>query len=129
MQLVKGSYIVHLPDGRVIPLTFNTWVFRNYANSKGQTLDEFHNRLNGGNFSTDDVIDLMLWGSKYAHAKTNSGAHFPFTDMDACEWFDALGGMTGEKAMQLMLVIVGTMANKDPSDIQDKVSQQKKSEE
>ena len=129
MQLVKGAYTIHHPDGRVIPLTFNTWVFRNYANSKGLTLDQFVQMFAGQVISTDDVIDLMLWGSKYAHAKANHGSAFPFTDIDSAEWFDALGGMTGEKVKDLLAVIAGTLFNREPAELADKIKHTEKKSE
>lgn len=131
MQLQKGVYYVTLKDGKVIPLQFTTWVFRKFANSKGQTLDEMVTNFGTGLISFDDILDLMLIGAEYAYLKTNVGKAFPYTAMDVSDWFDELGGVTSEKAKDLAAVIIGSLANTDPSEVKKRLqpaTEEKKSE-
>jgi len=112
---MKGRFFIDTPAGRV-ELAFNTWVFKKFAQSKGFSVDALFEYLSTGLFKSEDAIELMLIASEYVAMEAKQP--FTYTEVDACGWFDLLGGVAGEKNKQLILFIFSTLIDKDPTEVQ-----------
>lgn len=129
----KGLYTIERQSGANIDIAFTTWVFKTFAQSKNLSVDQLIDYIQGKGkngqsgglyFSIEDLLSLMLIGAKYSCVKR--GENFSYTDIDACEWLDELGGINGGKVKEMMIVIVATLFDHDPTDIAKLVSVEEK---
>lgn len=96
--LPRKEFEFILDSGNVVKGKFGTWAAKRFCDKKQisivQFIEKFHpEKIEEITF--DDVTLLILCSVEYSHRKENKGP-FPYTDIDACEWVEGLGGFGGE---------------------------------
>lgn len=103
MKNQTGSYTIELSDGKKIPLRFCTWSLRRFCELNGNlTLKELQEVLNEG-LSITRLTSLLLCAAEYVCVKEKR--EFTYTDFDAAEWIDELGGIAGKGFGDMLLAI------------------------
>lgn len=103
MNKKPASYTIKLSDGNSIPLCFCTWSLRRFCELNGNlTLKEFQEALTEG-LSITKLTSLLLCAAEYAFVKEKK--EFIYTDMDAADWIDELGGIAGKEFGDMLLAI------------------------
>lgn len=125
----KGNYTITLSDGKTIPIRFTTWVFRKFSESKGLSVDQLFDYITGGLLKTEDMISMMLIGAEYVALSDKQ--EFAYTDFDACNWLDDMGGLTGKQLEEMIYVFLGALVNKEVTEVKSmvEVEQQKRADE
>lgn len=92
--LPRKVFEIKLSDGSVIKGQFSTWALRRFCDKNGNE-DVGKNLQTVGGF-----LDYLLFSVEYVSRKEK--APFSFTDVNASEWVDELGGLSSELALKLM---------------------------
>lgn len=120
----RGYYTIKLGDGKKIPLRFCTWTFKRYCELNGNlSLMELQTALNGMTLS--GFVSLLLCASEYMCVKDNKD--FNYTDMDASDWIDDMGGITGAGFTEMLKVITATFADGSANGQEKKIPAEQKS--
>lgn len=82
------------------------------------TLMEFQDALSN-NMTLSMFVSLMLCASEYIHVKDKK--EFTFTDIDAADWIDDIGGIGGKGVTDMMKVIVDTFTDKGSNGQEKKI--------
>lgn len=134
MSVIKAEYNFTLENGTEIKLRFATWVFREFSQAKGFSVDELLNYLAGTNeegqrrkFKTEDLISIMFFAAKYV--VIIEGGTFTYTDLDVCNWVDELGGITSPKVTELVLVMISGLIQQDSSKVSVEATDKKEDQE
>lgn len=89
-----------LDSGLVIKGQLSTWATKRYCDLCGYTsLSQLSDSLNRDS-SFNDVTNFLLACVEYVMKK--SGEKFSYTDLQACDWIDEMGGPNGEGFKKLM---------------------------
>lgn len=88
--LPRKEFEIELTDGTVIKGQFGTWALKRFCDKLNLTLTEAQEKLQG----LSGFIDYILCAVEYTARKEK--APFSYTDMDAADWIDQLGGITSE---------------------------------
>lgn len=97
--LPRKEFEILLASGEVIAGKYSLWSVKRFADKKGFTLMKLQEYMDKENMTLDDVCEILLCAIEYVCRKKN--VPFTFTDIDACEWIEELGGMLGEKYLAL----------------------------
>jgi hypothetical protein len=99
-------YTIHLKD-KSIPIHWGLWAQREYCRRNGINGPlEYAAVLSDENKILDAIPDLILLAAEYAAKK--QGQPFTYTEIDACEWIDEMGGYSAEsKVYDVFRYIVG----------------------
>lgn len=110
----RGCYTIELSDGRKIPLRFCTWTFARFCEVNGNlTFSDMQKKLAlDGGMTPNEVISIILCAAEYQFVRDKKP--FPFEHIDASDWLDEMGGMTGKKVIEMAGVI--SLAFADGSD-------------
>lgn len=119
------DYTIQLPQGKQIPLLFNTWTYKKFTLGLGIELEDFIARLNPDeNGNRKPLIKFSEYPQFFLCAAESfckyNNQPFTHSDLDSCVWMDTLGGYTSEKLVELTLIAVGRLANTDPSNLEAK---------
>jgi hypothetical protein len=89
------DFTIKLANGTSIQLLFNTWAIKHFCLSHNLEVEDMY-----GNFKAKELDSLML----VAHESYCKYSNIPFTatELDSCEWADALGGYNGAKMKDLI---------------------------
>lgn len=112
----KGLYTLKLSDGSTIEIAFTTWVFKKFAQSKSLSVDGLLDYISKNLLKTEDMLALMLYGAEFMALKNNKP--FEYTDFHACGWLDDMGGLTSTKLKEMTVVMLASLVDKDPTDVQ-----------
>lgn len=118
------TYTIQTTDGKDIPLFFGTWSVCRFCQLNGNLSFSAMQSLMA-DLSYSHIISLILCGAEY-HARKNN-IDFTYTEMDAAEWIDALGGMMGDKMKELLRTI-GKSINPNYQGVEVVNGSEKKSE-
>jgi len=92
-----------------------TWSTKRLCDKKGWSILEFMVRFSDTEKLTlDDMCQLLLCAVEYKWRKDKKGS-FPYTDIDACEWLEEMGGFGSEDWNKLL--------NHFASDLEEKKNQ------
>lgn len=118
----RGCYTIKLSDKTEVQLRFCTWTFARFCEVNGDlTIEQLQAHLSTG-MTLKQFVSLMLCASEYVCLKEKKEFHF--TDIDAADWIDEMGGLNSEGFMAMVNVIVGSFADGQAQ----QNGQQKKSE-
>lgn len=99
----RGHFTINLGDGTKIPLRFCTWTFKRFCEINGNmTLTQLQEALMNG-MTLNRLISLLLCAAEYMSLKNKQD--FSYTDIDASDWVDEMGGVTGRAFVAMMTVI------------------------
>ena len=87
---------ITLNDGTLIKGQFGTWAMKRYCDKNKLSLGEAGTALT----ALGGLIDFMLCAVEYKARQ--AGTAFSYTDINACQWIDEMGGMSGENFTSLM---------------------------
>lgn len=106
MQKGRGTYVLKREDGSEVELLFRTWTFQRFCELNGNISYQQMIELLTGSIGIKQMADLLLCAAEYSYLKDKKP--FPYTNIDACEWIDDLGGVSG--AAFLSVIQVATTA-------------------
>lgn len=100
----RGYYTINLGNGKKIPLRFCTWTFKRFCEINGNlTLSQLQDALSSG-MTLSGFVSLLLCAAEYVCVK--EGKDFGYTDMEASDWIDEMGGIAGSGFVAMLAVIV-----------------------
>ena len=100
------EFEITLNDGTVIKGQFGTWCLKRFCDRQKVTLSQFA-AMKADDYSFSHIVDMIL--SAVEHTARKLKQPFGYTDIDACDWIDQMGG-----AMSPLLV---TLFNHQVSEI------------
>lgn len=121
----RGYYTINLGDGKQIPLRFCTWTFKRFCEVNGNmTLSQLQDALSSG-MTLSGFISLLLCASEYVCVKDKKD--FAFSDMDAADWIDEMGGIAGSGFVAMLKVIVESFTDSGSNGQEKKIQAKAKS--
>jgi hypothetical protein len=96
------EYKLKLKSGE-IPLYFGTWSLSRFCELSGNLSFSQMQELFTGDLSYKHIISLFLCGSEH-YARKNKKP-FEYTDVDASDWIDEIGGITGIQFSEVMALV------------------------
>jgi hypothetical protein len=121
----RGYYTINLGDGKQIPLRFCTWTFKRFCEVNGNmTLTQLQDALSSG-MTLSGFVSLLLCAAEYTCLKDKKD--FTYTDMDAADWIDEMGGVAGEGFVAMLKVIVETFTDGSTNGQEKKIPVSQKS--
>lgn len=118
---MRGHYELILSNGEKIPLRFCTWSLKRFCKLQGIGPSEIGDVLSGNN-TLEAISNLLIAAAEYPLYK--EGITPSFTDIDACDWVDDMGGISGEKFQKVLQALTDSMN----SGIEDTPSKKGKSD-
>lgn len=105
----RGYYTINLGDGKQIPLRFCTWTFKRFCEINGNmTLAQLQDALSSG-MTLSGFVSLLLCAAEYVCVKDKK--EFTYTDMEASDWIDEMGGIAGTGFLEMMTVIIASFTD------------------
>lgn len=121
----RGHYTIKLGDGTKIPLRFCTWTFKRFCEINGNmTLSQLQDALSTG-MTLSGFISLLLCAAEYVSIKEKK--EFDYTEMDAADWIDEMGGIAGSGFVAMLSVIVGSFTDSGANGQEKKIQEKAKS--
>ena len=105
---MRGHYELKLSSGEKVQLQFCTWSLKRFCKLQGIGPSEIGDALNGVD-SLDAITNLLTAAAEYPLYK--QGITPSFTDMDACDWIDDLGGIAGVKFQEVMAALTESLSS------------------
>lgn len=102
-------------NGTVIKGQFNTWALKRFCDKNKLTLGQLQSKK-PEDYTMNDIIELILCAVESKARKTETP--FSYSDVEACEWIDELGGIYSEKLVAVF--------NHQASEIEVKSEDEKK---
>lgn len=100
----RGYYTINLGDGTQIHLRFCTWTFKRFCEINGNmTLSQLQDALSSG-MTLSGFVSLLLCAAEYMCVKEKK--EFSYTDMEASDWIDEMGGIAGSGFVAMLKVII-----------------------
>lgn len=100
----RGYYTINLGNAKKVPLRFCTWSFKRFCELNGNlTLTQLQDALSSG-MTLTGFVSLMLCAAEYVCVKEKK--EFSYTDMEASDWIDEMGGIAGSGFLAMLSVIV-----------------------
>jgi hypothetical protein len=97
---MRGYYSIDY-NGEKVEFFFKTWTLSRFCEKNGNMpLVDFFNLLGSNGLTLPQISDLLLCAVEYGFVKNKT--QFPYTDFDACEWIDGLGGIGGTAFTELL---------------------------
>jgi hypothetical protein len=105
---MRGHYELELSSGEKIQLRFCTWSLKRFCQLQKIGPTEIGDALNGPD-SLDAISNLLRAAAEYPLYK--EGITPKFTDLDACDWIDDLGGISGKKFQDIMAALTESLSS------------------
>lgn len=103
MKQQLGSYTIELSNGNKIPVRFCTWSLKRFCELNGNlSLKELQDALGEG-ITLERFISLILCAAEYVCVKEKKD--FIYTEMDASDWIDEMGGISGKGVRDMLLAV------------------------
>lgn len=100
--LPRKEFEFILDSGEVIKGKYGTWAAKRFCDKKQLSIVDYIERFaDSSKLSFDDICLLLLCSVEYIHRK-NVGGAFKYTDIDACEWLEGIGGIGSEQFVSLL---------------------------
>lgn len=100
----RGFYTISLGNDKKVQLRFCTWTFKRFCEINGNmTLSQLQDALSSG-MTLSGFVSLLLCAAEYICVKEKKD--FVYTDMDASDWIDEMGGIAGSGFISMLAVIV-----------------------
>lgn len=113
-MIYSPDYTIQLPEGGEVHLLFNTWAIKKYCEKQGIEMEELLTRL-----KVKELPDLMLSAAE-SYARYNK-QEFKATDLDACEWMDAMGGFNGPKLAEIVKTFLRRVSGLTEAEYEERV--------
>ena len=100
--LPSKCFEITLESKDVIKGKFSLWAIKRYCDRKELSMSDFAEKFSAegiAKLSFDDVTLLILTSVEYQSRKDKKG--FAFSDIDACEWIEEIGGYGSENFNKL----------------------------
>jgi hypothetical protein len=98
--LPRKEFTITLEDKTVIHGQFGLWAVKRFCDKLKLSLSQLQGRMSLDKITFDDTCQVLLCAVEYKSRKEKKP--FTYTDIDACEWIEALGGLESENYMALM---------------------------
>lgn len=118
------EYTLQLKDGKQLPLYFGTWSLSRFCELNGNLSFTQMQELFSNDISFKHIISLFLCGAQHYAVKNKQP--FDYTDVDASDWIDEIGGASSDTFREVMTVI-GQAINPQYQGIEVKKGNEKKS--
>lgn len=94
--LPRKEFEITLNSGDTIKGKYGTWAAKRFCDKQNLSIVQFIEKFGEvSKLSFNDIVLLILCSVEYAWRKENRGA-FVYSDVDACEWVEELGGFGSE---------------------------------
>ena len=91
-------------ESQTITLIFRTWAFKRFCDlNDNMSFSAMLELLREDDVNFNKLLQLILCAAEYGCKKENR--EFTYTDEDACEWIDTLGGVNGKRFLSMVPVI------------------------
>jgi hypothetical protein len=97
------EYLLELKNGQKVPLYFGTWSLSRFCELNGNLSFSQMQDVFSKDISFRHIISLFLCGAEH-YARKNKQP-FDYTDVDASDWIDDIGGATSTKFSEVMSMI------------------------
>lgn len=105
----RGYTVLKREDGTEVELLFRTWTFKRFCELNGDiTYQQMIEVLTAG-IGIKHMAQLLLCASEYYHIKNKKP--FAYTDFDACEWIDELGGLNAAAFVDVIGVMTAALVD------------------
>lgn len=112
----RGYYTINLGSGKKVPVRFCTWSFKRFCELNGNlTISQLEKELSHG-MTLTSFVSLLLCAAEYVCIKEKK--EFSYSDMDASDWIDEMGGIAGGAFMVMLAVMVDSFS--DSGSVPDK---------
>lgn len=112
MLTERGYYQIILSDNTIVPVRFSTWTLKRFCELRNNlTLNQLFDVLGGGGATLNDFVLLILCAAECAALEKK--VPFTYTEFDACNWIDDMGGMASAKFKEMVAVIVASMQGEE----------------
>jgi hypothetical protein len=105
---MRGHYELKLTSGDRIQLQFCTWSLKRFCKLQGIGPSEIGDALSGDN-SLEAITNLLISAAEYPLYK--QGITPNYTDIDACDWIDDMGGIGGSKFQEVILSLTESLSS------------------
>jgi hypothetical protein len=120
----RGYYTIKLGNGKQIPLRFCTWTFKRFCEINGNmTLTQLQDALSSG-MTLSGFVSLLLCAAEYLCIKEKQD--FTYTEMDASDWIDEMGGIASNGFVSMLSVIVASFTDSGSNGQEKKIPEKKK---
>lgn len=120
----RGFYSIELSDGTKVPLRFCTWTLKRFSESNNNmSLSALGGALKEG-LGLGAMASLLLCAAEYVCLKEKR--EFAYTDMDACDWIDEMGGVSGQGFLAMVNVIVESFTDNSSNGQEKKIPEMAK---
>lgn len=108
MLTERGYYQIVLSDNTIIPIRFSTWTLKRFCELRNNlTLSDLFDVLGASGGTLNDFVLLVLCAAECAAKEKKQ--EFNYTDFDACNWIDEMGGLAGDKFIEMTNVLKTSM--------------------
>lgn len=122
----RGYYTIILGDGTKIPLRFCTWSFKRFCEiNDNMSLSQLQESLSKNGMTISSFVSLLLCAAEYVCVKEKK--EFPYTDIDASDWIDEMGGIVSAEFLALLKLILETFYDGSANDKEKKIPVKQKS--
>lgn len=97
------EYQLELSGGGKIPLYFGTWSLARFCELNGNLSFSQMQETFSQDISYKHIISLVLCGAEHYCRKHKQP--FDYSDIDAADWIDGIGGLSSQKAFELLKAI------------------------
>lgn len=97
--LPRKEFEILLKSGVKITGKYGFWPVKRFTDKKGIKLSQLREYLSPANITIDDMCEIILCAIEYLARKEKR--EFKYTDMDACEWIEEMGGLDSEMYQNL----------------------------
>ena len=119
----RGYYTINLGGGKKIPVRFCTWTFKRFCEVNGNmTLAQLQDQLSAG-MTLSGFVSLLLCAAEYVCIKERK--EFNYTDMDASDWIDEMGGIAGSGFVAMISIIVESFTDSGANGQEKKMAAEK----
>jgi len=98
--LPSKEFEITLNSGEIIKGKFGTWAAKRFCDKLGLSISDFIQLQSGDTLSFEHLCQTILCAVEYKSRKDKKG--FAYSDVDACEWIEELGGLGSEKYTKLV---------------------------
>ncbi len=98
--LPHKEFVLNLNSGTIIKGQFALWSVKRFCDKKKLALSQLESALKEDTLSFDDLCLLLLCAVEYV-CRTEKQP-FTYTDIDACNWIEEMGGLLSDDFNALM---------------------------
>lgn len=97
--LPRKEFEITLESGEIIAGKFGTWAVKRFCDQRKYTLKQMQDVFSNQAYGIADLAEFLLAAVEYKMRR--EGKKFEYSEMNACEWIDELGGAEGADLMKL----------------------------